>query len=622
MTRLDLGRGRAVLLAGLILLSVVAGSGLVGTAAAENYQKEVTGHPTYGVIDLSEIDGEFTLKVSTTDAKGFDGSKLLVRETIDATNRDGTIAFGNYGAFEDLTLTAVGVSTEPQMGGGSSFGKTRWSGDEIIANTGGDRDFQCGLTERMGLIIGTTSDILGCDRALPGTTTVNSTELDANETKLEIYESAQTQETTADNWLTVIDNRLQDTETVSLVNHGRPAYIESLNEAGSKSAANTTAVSNITEYYSTMETNLYSRWNSQILHAKYLQNQSESQTGVSSYFIRLATNTTDLDSSTWTFQSANLIGFGTKQVTLQNGSSMTVQTATANISVYNSGTGDTYTVQPTLTPTLGSFWVDWTNSQGTVGTYSSGTSTGHGGIEVAAPTNNYEDSTFVELDRYETALKEIDSQTDSSIQTMATIVNQTYDAYEAGQINKSELITPATLMGNYEPAGSQFDGYAAATLASLGISQPENYSTIGTMNVSFEDGATSQGIIMAANNPPSGQWEVNQTYNPENITGSEFLVGNGEIREIEQNFTITAITNQSGGEVQNFTITERQYETTSANDLEKLYNQISQLRAEINARQSALAGGGGGISWSGLNGNQQLAVIVVGGLLVYGFIRD
>jgi len=615
MARLDVSRGRAVLLASFVLLSAVAGSGLVGTVAAEDFSKTVDGSPKYVVMDVSDISGEYTIEVSTTDAPGTSGEKVLFRDTMNAANKDGSVAFGNFGAYETVTFTVKGVSSEPTIGTGSDFGAQTWGKNSgRFAHTGGDRGFVCDPLEWTAKMVDPAVHNIDC-HALPGTTQVeNATDLDANETELEIYESAQTQAQGAENWHTAIDNRLQNTDTVALVNHARPAYIESLNTAGSKSAANTTAVSNITEYYSVIERNVYAEWNGQIEHVEYLNSLAESTTGVDSGFVGV-----DHDDSLTEAGEMNVTieSFGTRTITLQNDSQIDVRTITIKQFVNPESQDTWFTNTVTIGPTDGKteLIMDPNNPDPGPGYINNIT-----GIGVTAPAGDYPDTRMVDFEEYAGSLSEIDSQNSGTINQMANIVNQTYDEYQTGEINKSDLLTPATLMGNYSP-GSDFDSYAAATLANLGISQPENYSTLGTMNVSFGDGTEAQGIVMAANNPPGGQWQTGVEYNPANISGGEFLVGGSSIREIDQNFTITSMTNTSGGNVTTFTIEERNYSTTNVEGMKELYNSIESLRADINARQSAFAGGGG-INWGGLGGNQKLALLVVVAVVAYGAVRD
>jgi len=146
----------------------------------------------------------------------------------------------------------------------------------------------------------------------------------------------------------------------------------------------------------------------------------------------------------------------------------------------------------------------------------------------------------------------------------------------------------------YSP-GDEFQGWAAAQLALLGNGEPVNYSEVGYMELTFADTSTAKGILHASSTPASGQYETGVQYDPSAISGPIYLTTKDGIREITQNFTIQNVTTQDGENLENFTITNRTYETTNTTDLKKLYDELAKLKAEIEARNSTIGGSGGAV---------------------------
>lgn len=613
--------GRAAILAGLILLSAVAGSGLTGLASAQTYEKTVTGSAENVVLDTTTIsDGTtFTLEVEVSPKPG-GGSKVVYREEHNPAQTNDRMHFGNFGAYENVTFRVSGVSSEPDIGSGSEFNQWTFSKTEAFLNTGGDRDFQCGTIDGVAGFVSPGYNSMDCGYAFPSSKTVNSTGLDANETKVEIYKSAATQADAADNFHTILNNRLQDTETVALTK-GKGAYIRSLNNGDGQTAAEAAATQNITEYYSVVERNQYSQWNSQVENAEYLKNLAKDESGVDNQYIDIPIEDVE-DGNPGTSDNpakVNVTGFGSKTVTLQNGSNMDVRTIKITFWRDDTSTSDPYDqhYEYTIGPQTGTLYNATYAGQGENG---DDYDVDLRRIEVQPPTDNQDKLTAIWFKNYSASLSEIDQQTTSANDQMSSVVNQTYDQYTAGEINSSDLVDPYVLQNQFN-AGSEYQGWAAANLALLGTNQPTDLAQTGYVNITLEDGTQLQGIVQSRENPASGQFEKGQTYNPANINGTQWITTESQTRELTQNFTVGNITTVDGEQRTNFTIEKKTYTTTSAEDLKALNEELSALRAEIEARESALVGGGGGFGDFG--GSAQSIAVVAGVVLVaYGFTRD
>ncbi|WP_436927102.1 hypothetical protein [Halosimplex amylolyticum] len=599
----DRSRIGPVALVALLLVSSVAApfaTGLVG-AQSDTYERTMdTADVRFIGFDTTDWGAAtFTVEVVAEDGPGGTPVTLYREEMTTASVQDGsvkTVVFENAGAYETITMRIEGAPADPNIGPGSQWSKVNWDNKNRLGSTGGDRDLTCDTMESMSEAVNPAVNIVDCG-ATPDSQTVNTTGIDANETKLEIYQSGAAQADAGENHLTMLENRLQDTETVSLIK-GKAAYIRSLNALGSESTAKAEANANISEYYSAIETNHIAEWNAKVYQLQYLHELANSTTGVSQEDV-FGFNTTYTNSNV---NNVNITGFGSTSYQLQNGSSATVATIEVEYYVYNPDN----TWSQTHTASVGV-------STGTVsfgdGTSDTGDDLDLHGVEFLPPTDNHEMLPYANFDRYAAQLTEIDSQTTSAIAQMDTVVNQTYDQYQAGEINNSDLIDPFTLQNEFSP-GDEYQGWAASTLSMLGTNQPTDLDQTGYMNITLGDGTQLQGIVQSAENPPTGEFAVNQTYNPANINGTQWITTDSQTRELTQNFTLSEIQTVDGKSRTNFTIVEKTYETTSADDMKALYQELSLLREEIEAREDNLnggAGGGGGL----LGGGSGTAALVV-----------
>ncbi|MFC7195369.1 hypothetical protein ACFQL4_13145 [Halosimplex aquaticum] len=173
---------------------------------------------------------------------------------------------------------------------------------------------------------------------------VNTTKTDAKQTKIDIYQSAQNSNSNFEVYNASINNYLEDSMSIALM-EGKNAYIRSLNNDSSEPAATTDAKVAQDEYYSVKEYNLANRWNNQIHNLIYLRNQARNETGVNVEFINVPQEDWN-DSDTSGVGKVNITGFGSKNLTLQNQS--TVEVRTVKVTVWDSGLSQSheYTIGP------------------------------------------------------------------------------------------------------------------------------------------------------------------------------------------------------------------------------------------------------------------------------------
>ncbi|KAA9400080.1 hypothetical protein Har1130_14590 [Haloarcula sp. CBA1130] len=196
---------------------------------------------------------------------------------------------------------------------------------------------------------------------------------------------------------------------------------------------------------------------------------------------------------------------------------------------------------------------------------------------------------------------------------MDTLANNTYSAYQKGEINNSDLVDPYVL-SNQQSAGEDFQGWAAAQLTLMGTNSPENFDQIGSFNVTTGDGTQYEGVLFSQENPASGQFENGTTYNTSNIGGTQYVVTSDRIVELDGEFTIDSISTQDGQAVQNVTIQKTTYETTNVTELKQQYEDLARKRAEIEAREQNLRGSAGGGLLGGSSSSLVLVLVGVGTL--------
>jgi len=580
---------RSVLLAVLIVAASVVGSvGLVGSSAAQTdtYAQEFTTGPHKVEVDLSNVTTETTISVVTSESPAGDNATIMKKTVPGSTT---SAHFRNAGAYQEFTMKVSGADAKPGFSKGGP--PDAWlPGDpgKFLGDTGGDADFTYDLSEQIGESV--MPQIVQLDRTgLPGSTTVDTSGLNTQDAKLEIYQSAQNHKAGSEGIQTTMSNYLSDTKTQARI-IGKNAYIRALNNGSSKAAAKTEAKSAVSEYYSTKEENLLNEWERSHSQQQYLESK-EGSAGLSSDFVSHTVPETYDPKFTFSFAQDSTT------FTFVNGTSTTV-TATQVTVEDTGGTPDTQTY--IVGPEDG-FQDNLTADAEAAGDYS--------GVDVNAPTSDYTNLQYRENQQYADLFQTIDSQNTQVQSDMDTLAENTYSAYENGEINSSDLVDPYVL-ASQQSAGSDFQGWAAAQLTLTGTNSPENFDQIGSFNITASDGTQYEGVLFSQDNPTSGQFEAGQSYDASTLGGTQYVVTSDEIVELTGTFTVDDITDKNGQTLQNATIQKTQYQTTNTTELKQLYEDLAYKRAQIEAREQALAGGGG-FNFGGSTG--PIAIVAVAG---------
>jgi len=620
-------RARSVLLAALIVCSAVVGA--VGPALAQTATDsgpvtyEYTGSPTTLIVDTSALDGgtEFTVKYTTQGGPSTEIT-VLARETYNTANlKEDQLLFFNDGAYESVNVTVSDYSGgEPRFDsksgllGGVNLVRT------VVGTTGGDSDLNCDTSDRIGNMVSGVEN-LDCT-AQPGSTAVNTSGLDQQDTEIELYQSAQNQKAASENYQTTLGNYLADTKTQARI-IGKNAYIRSLNNGSSKAAAKTDAKQAVTEYYTTKQVNLLSQYEQSVSQWDYLRTQADTeglQVGTDDYTKQnyVQGRTRDEEGRTWwtlttdpTYSNhVNYEGTARESVNLLNGTQTSAIAHKWHFSRDNSGTSGTRTA------TITDQYAKFDDLSGGGGWFAAGDR-----LAVEGYASDVDRVIVVNQTRYSAQWSNIQSQEQQVRNDMDTLAENTYSAYQSGEINNSDLVDPYVL-ASQQSAGDDFQGWAAAQLTMLGTNSPENFDQIGSFNVTTGDGTQYEGVLFSQENPASGQFENGTTYDTANITGTQYVVTSDQIVELDGTFTIDKITTTSGETTENVTIQKTTYETTNVTELKQQYEDLAYKRAQIEAREKALRQSAGGGFLGGGSVPPIVALAVIGTLLAIVVLQN
>jgi len=423
---------------------------------------------------------------------------------------------------------------------------------------------------------------------------------DALETKKAIYDQNSIQKTNNEQTLTTYGNYLNDTQTIALM-EGKNAYIKALENGSAESVARNRATEAVADYYAVKQQNLIASWNTSIIVWNSSRHTAANTTDVSKSF---ATFYHNQGSGNWSSSDHDIRydGHTSASVQLTNATSVDVEALDFYLRADgNSGGG-------VVTPATGG-----------VSHNPHGFKVEVHGLQIQPPNDNYERIRPMTFDDYSQKWAEIESQNDEVQGQLDTFINNTYESYQQGDINTSDLVDPYLGAREYTPETSET--WNLRTLASMGLSPPENLSTIGVMNVTTDD-ETVTGVLMT-DNAPSGGFAINETYNATALNGSQWVAQtDGDVQKLSGNFTITSAETSDGEAIEDgesITYRNIDYQTADTEEFQALQQQLDELTAEINARQQKLRDGGGGVGWlpQGVSLGQVAPIAVaIGGALV------
>lgn len=414
---------------------------------------------------------------------------------------------------------------------------------------------------------GVTDNALGCT-LFEGETEVDT--IDTNETKQDLIERTATSNEHASIYLDSMGNYLQDTKSIARL-EAQAAYYRALDNGSSESAARLAAEEAVKDYYHVKQYQLVQSYNVLLISMDAYE-QVEGNENLSNNFVQFYSDGSTTD------------GFS-------QGSNSTFTTTNGTDLNFSS--------------------IDWTDSNGYDNSNDLSWYQSYDDREVHFLVGQNDDSVgdvqTVNISRYHARLVQADQQEADVIAEMDTFINNTYDAYQAGEVNATDLIDANTFDREFSPE-DDFQSWATVALgATEGVDPPDHLDGVGHFDVTFNGGEYT-GLLLA-DGQEVGTWENGTVYNGTQMNVTPRLVTDSSVYKLDGEFSIQAIETASGDTRQNVTVNRINYTTTNTTEYKELLEDYKQVRAELAAREDKLNAGGGLLG--GLGGGPSLAIILL-----------
>ncbi|SEK86797.1 hypothetical protein [Haloferax larsenii] len=420
-------------------------------------------------------------------------------------------------------------------------------------------------------------------------------QLDGNQTKVDIYSAMASQAAAVEPHTATYDNYLNDSQSFAWMK-AEAAIAQAYTEGETKATAKLRAKNAIEDYYTVKQVNLIEQWNVTLAATRASRERAAMEDGISPSFVTVK----------WHGQYNRCLGscgsledtdaaFYNTSVTLVNGTSHGVR---GYISSASSSAEGHHTI----------------NS----GDHNDGDSTVTG-LRVKSPESGTDSLLIVDNTEWRDRFNRVSTQSSNLKTEVDNYVNATWPAYESGEINGSDVVSGHTAMFEYGTrVGNNSSLYSStAALALMGFETP-NMSTTGMMNVTYQN-TTYQGLVLARD-VPGDAWQANTTYNASNITGPVFIAtADGNKVDMTGEFRIEEMTAKNGENIQTQNTTTYVYRTANTSELLELQQQLTELRQEIEEREAAVGGGGGGLDLGNLTGETKAIIVLVAVALIVVF---
>lgn len=413
-------------------------------------------------------------------------------------------------------------------------------------------------------------------------------------THSDLTQSLSAQRETFESLLAQRENYVQDSRT--------HAYLSAENETAhalqtgdpTLTELNNTAEDAAVDYYT--ETHQYAdvnAWNKQVLGLKYAYERAENESGLNATDI-VSRNVTAINRENAVAnrqdRSLKSLDFGTKDITLANGTTREVQTVIMTVNFdpnWDGGKNDTVEFGPRSGTHKFAVTFDGYESSSNVS----------GIVAEPPPESSVDNFSYLNFDRMENRFEETGDASELVADNARKNAKSMYEAEQDGQFDPSNYSNPYAMAQEYATDYNTTGhwSYALASGASMGYSVPDLNGT-SVMFVTYGS-EQYEGQIMSANGPPStnGDWVAGETYNPDNIEGTQWLMRtDGNLTKLTGEFTVERMTDQNGDNVTQTETVKYVYKTDNSSDMERRQELMMDLVREINAREPAAGGGGDG----------------------------
>lgn len=582
--------GRSLVLAILIVSSLVVP--FAGTASAATiYNDTVTGAPKYIVVDGADVSGDFTIEMSVSGAQlpGQNSDEILLRETVGDGSAIQNFAFLNSGAYEsvDVEVTVPDTSTgSPTIGDGSGL-----MNFQLIGSAGGDANLDCGLAESINNYAVTYgAGIVDCSPS--PTQGINTTKLNGNETKLEIYQTAaqtsSTREVAVNSW----NNYRTGMENDAII-AGKNEYVRQLVNGSTESVARSRARSAVRDYWARQQINLLEQWNGTASTIMYVKDKAEGGGGVNGGYVNFHSAY-----GGWDYEDGT-VAWGTAE-----GSAPLVNSTSHGVTYVHAfgADGHDYEFHP----------LSDTSFMTSAGGFARNVHTSKGIYANEAPYENGRE--FVaKRSAWVPVWADMKASSSSTVSEVDTFANNTYESYQSGDINTSDLIDPYMARSELGPNnGSEYQTWALTSISGLDSSTPDTLENTGSMTVvghgtdsqvkSTWTNTTYSGIILSQSLPANDTFEAGVTYNATQMSGGQYVVTDNKTVELTGLFTPETFTTVDGTKQQSVVYKNITYQTTTMQDYKDLMANLTRAQQDIDDRWDLLnapadtsSGGGGAV---------------------------
>ena len=426
---------------------------------------------------------------------------------------------------------------------------------------------------------------------------------DALETKKSLHQQALTQRQNNDNWHQQVSNELQDTKSIARM-EGKNEYIRELNNGTVEAVARAEAREAVADYYAVRQKMMIQQWKTTLVRGDSMAFTAQNTSEMGENFVKGTTTSDNGQEDNYNVGSVTYLATN-QTISLTNGTTETVPAMQFDYS-WSSTDSNGYT----------------TNGDGTItsGIASNPSSDGLTieTVYTSPPNDNYDSVTYVDFSEWVTRWNTVQQYNDDVQNEIDDYVNSTYDQYQQGEIDSSDLVDPYLGAREYDPQNSS--SWALRSAMSMGINPPEETGSIDTMTVTT-DNETVSGLLMM---PGDQTVETGAVYNASNQTGQQYVLNpeTGEMQELTGEYTVSKITKPDGSTRAAVEYTDTEYGATDITEYQQKMERLNNLTAQVNARQQRLrqaaSGGSSAASWLnnfldgiGLGGIPAGAVIVL-----------
>ncbi|MBX0304738.1 hypothetical protein [Haloarcula salinisoli] len=591
MTRRDSWRSVAL----VVLLVGATLAGAAGTASAAGggpYTHSFDTSKSTLLIDFGSHSGQVDIKLTSDEVPG--SSDIIYAGTL-STNQmsNNKVYFVNGGAYNQVTATITGPSNRPTFSHeGDKIAREAYS----LGGSGGDVDMKCGPLEEVRASTGSGAAAVDCT-GYPGISSINTSETDAEQTKIDLYQDAANLEAGNDAYWSSSNNTLLTARSKAR-SEGIEAYVSAVNNGSGEIVAQEAAIDAVEENYAALQRNLNNRWQASIATQMNMIRTAKNETSISgsyaSQIVLYQPGQTDLHDFHLQTDDGNSGGDTSQTLTLADGS----------------------TVESRILWARGDNVYDLTRKKSVAinrqSPWGHGKSVSWAAVQVQPYDSSVGPQTAFRPRKYAirwNAIKEQNKQVEAEMRTLA---NRTYPEIQSGELDPNELLTPQA-SSTIGPESGNYSTYVYRLLSSVGVDSPENLENLGSMTVNVSDGGTYEGILLSRDTPANG-FEVGQTYDPDRLNGSQYLLQGNQTRTLDSTFTLESATNTDGDSLDRVRYRDGSYRVTNVTELRELFNRSSYVRSQIEARQQdRVANSGIPGSDGGGPDTQQYLLLIAGG---------